>query len=439
MGPEGHLLYLPLFVPEAEGGNVRVLVDVRAGAAAVGGTDRDGFLFLGPRSYVSEADGLTLVTADSLPAEIATDVRRRATAVLGYYMAQLGRSSRAHPALVVTYDVGENGAGFVGDVTPNGVVLVQLSPRVNNLPGGRDVIVSRFLAHEFFHLWNSPLYRETAGVNGHWLREGSAEYGSWLAAAALFHGQEPLEERITTQLGPCLATLGDDALVELEDQRSQTSRYSCGSIASWLTDVALRHAGGGDFFTLWQALLAGEEGYDVRSYEAAVAERAGAAAEPLRLLLRGRGPGRWTEIFEKLGRMGVVVEEVPATSPALRGAALQTLLRETCSADTVGFETIGLAEPPQSIILRTEPMGNDTTPTECGVLAGDPELLAVNGRSSLGDWRDISREVNLACTRRETVRLTLRRERGVETVEVRCTAPALAPATQYRVRRALPG
>lgn len=438
VGAEGQLLYLPLFAPDPEDGILRVRFDVSDSAAVVRGSGDDGFAFLGPRSYVSESNGLTIIEPPELPAEMGSDIRGRADAILDYYKTRLGRSGGTRPVLVVDYDKAEDAAGFVGDVTPNGVVLVQLSPAVDRLPGGKETIISRFLAHEFFHLWNSPPYRETPGINGHWLREGAAEYASWLAAAALFPGQEQLEERITAQLGPCIATLADEALVALADQRSQTSRYSCGSIASWLTDVALRQTGNETFFTLWRSLLASEGGYDVASYEAMVAGRTGRAAEPLRSLLRGGDPGRWPKIFELLRSAGVNVEEVAPASPALRSAALQTLLRETCSADTVGFETLGLTEPPHSIILRTEPMGDDTTPTACGALAGDPELLAVNGRSSLGDWREISREINHACERRETVALKIRRGRVVETVVVRCTARALAPPTQYRVRRALP-
>lgn len=438
VGERGFLLYAPALKGDPANGRTRFTFSRTAWDAMLGGTEGDGLVFIGPSSYVASHGPLALVTPPTLPNPLRAALRERATALLGYYSKRLGQPPPQAPVLVASYDAQNADAGFVGDVTPNGVVLLQLTAALKDGVGGSGSFLSRFLAHEFFHLWNGATYRDTAGLNGHWLREGSAEYASWLAAEALWPKGESLEERVTAQLPFCIGTLGSDALVELEDQRSQTSRYSCGAITQWLADVAIRKAGRGDVLDLWAELLGRPRGYDVGAFETEIRARATIYAGPLTSILRGKGEDRWPEIFATLRTWGVHVEEVPPSTAALRGAALNTILREACRGGTTGFETMGLSEPPNAVILRTEPMGNDPDRAECGPLARDPELLAINGRSTLGDWTRILQDVTAACDARTDVALRLRRGTVEESIGIRCSRPAFPTRKEYRVRNALP-
>jgi hypothetical protein len=393
-------------------------------------------VFLGPNSYVAEHGALTFVSPPELPVPVVDALAGRATALLDFYTERLRRSPMRDPVVVISYDERSAAGGFVGDVTPNGVILLQLTAAVTD--SQVDSWASRFLGHELFHLWNGSPYRDIIDVNGHWLREGSAEYLSWLAAGALWPAGTSLEERLEAQLAPCMATLGQDPLLGLQDQRSQTTRYSCGALAQWLADIALRSAGRGNVFDLWAALLAAEDGYDVHAFERAVDGRAAFRAAPLRLLLRGRGGERWQQIFAALRGIGVEVDEIAPTVGGRREAALHTLLREVCTGDTAGFETIGLSEPPAAVILRTEPMGTEAADPSCGNLSGDPHLIEVNGHDALGDWVAILEEVTDACETRDEVVMKLRRENLTYNVPVRCTRAARVPRVGYRIRNALP-
>ena len=437
VGQSGLLLYTPVLAGDAQAGGTRFDFAPVVGATRLPASAGEGFVFVGPSAYAAELGALTLVTPPDVPPPLRAVAATRAEALLEFYARRLGRPALRLPLLVVDYDPRREAAGFVGDVTPNGVVLLQLSAALDGQPGGSTPFLSRFLAHEFFHLWNAPTYRDLEGVNGQWLREGSAEYAGWLAAEALWPEGQSLEERITSVLSPCMVTLGEDALAALDGQRAQTTRYSCGAIAQWLADVAMRRSGRGDLLDAWARLLAQPGGYDVHSFESAI-HRAHGYAGPLDLMLRGEGSDRWPRIFGMLRIMGVHVDEVSPGVGELRAAALHTVLREACTGGTAGFETTGLAEPPVAVILRTEPMGDDPVRAECGGLAGDPQLFAVNGRDARGDWAPILRDVTAACEARGEIALTLRRGTADSTVRVRCTRPALAPRTEYRVRGALP-
>ncbi|HLL29870.1 MAG TPA: hypothetical protein VK403_02630, partial [Allosphingosinicella sp.] len=413
IGAKGLLLYIPALQQDPAQGETRVTIVPPRGAIAVFGAAKDGLLFIGPSDYVESRDGLTMVVPPETPDILRTRIRDRANAFITFYTGALRRPPSHNPVLVVDHDASGGRQGFTGDVTPNGVVLLQLTVAMAGEDFGAESLVSRFLAHELFHLWNVGSYRDRSGLNGNWLLEGSAEYASWLAAEALAPEAHSLEDRVTQQLAPCMATLGDDALVHLADQRAQTSRYSCGAIVHWLADVAARRSGT-DILSVWATLLADPGGYDIADFEKLMGVH-NSRAEPLAKILRGTGKDRWPQIFAALKLVGVNVPVVPPGTDALRAAAVQTLLLQDCSGEGIGFETLGLTEPPVAVVLRTEPMSPEHI-LKCDLLSGDPHLMAVNAHSALGDWGPILKEVAAACADRAEIALALRRARKDETV-----------------------
>ncbi len=437
VGAEGLLLYAPGLSQDKERGITRWKLALPRGFGSTPGWSADGFIFMGPASYVEKQEGLALVASPETDPALRARIRQQAKAFMGFYSDKLGRAPPKRAVVVIDHDKTGARQGFIGDVTSNGVVLLQLTRDMGGSGDAQSSMLSRFLGHELFHLWNGGKYRDIQNVNGEWLREGAAEYASWLAGAALTQEQGILEEQITKQLEPCMTTLGDDALVRLQDQRAQTSRYSCGAIAHWLADVGVRASGGESVLATWAKLLARPNGYNVRDFERALPAN-GKRTDPLVSLLHGGGRDRWTEIFTLLDRMGVRVVTVAPGNEALRAAALHTLLRQDCTGDGIGYETIGLSEPPKAVVLRTEPMHPDHK-IKCALLSGDPHLLSVNGFSTLGDWTRIFQDVTSACSANSEVIVALRRAQENDVVRIRCNRPALVPPPVYRVLKALPG
>lgn len=436
VGANGLLLFTPPLSQDPSLGGTRFRFDLPPNATAIDGAGANGFVFLGPSSYAVDYGSLTLVAPPDTPVRLRARIRDQTVALLSFYARELGRPAPRPPVLVIAYDAGSTNPGFVGDVTPNGMVLLQLTAATTEADVGGGSFLSRFVAHEVFHLWNGGSYHDRKGLNGNWLREGSAEYASWLAAEALWPEGQSLEERITQQLPPCMATLRSDALIELSDQRAQTSRYSCGSVAHWLADVAVRGAGGGGVLKVWARLLADERGYDVEDFMTAMKPYNGRAGL-LDSILRGSGRNRWPGVFAALRKSGVYVDIVPPSNDALRSTTVHAILRQVCKGEGLGFETMGLTEPPTAVVLRADPM-SEGHQLKCGVLAGDPHLLTVNSRSALGDWAPIFQDVTAACANRGEIVLALRRGSVEETVPIRCDGASLKPRTEYRVRNALP-
>lgn len=432
---QGYVLYLPALRTEMVPGDP--VFELPEDIVTHPSQNRNGFVFIGPKGLVRDSAFGHLIASPSTPMTIVDDIIARSESILAFFTDALKRPPPDGPTIIIDYDT-EGPSNFVGHVAQNSTILLQFNEGALDIDAFTEEILPQYLTHEFFHLWNGKVDIDHDGPNLAWMHEGAAEYASWVAAISLFDHGKSLEHRVEQQLGLCTGSLGNDALLRLEDQRRDSSRYSCGSVIAWLSDVADRSHGGSGIFGFWGEILDSGEPYGFEDFNAALNRRPGPAADAIDAILSRSDPKRWNDVFAALSTIGVIVRPAVPGPEAVRSAAIHTLLREGCSR-SAGFETVGMSERPDRIILRTEAMEEaGDAPGTCDALGGDPELVSVAGFSVLGDWTHIANVISEACASRADISLTLRRGGQLVAETIRCKQPAEAPEPRLEVVKALP-
>jgi|GEM_PF-4878493 len=435
MAEQGYVLYLPALrtavVPDEP------VFELPDDIVAHPRQNRNGFVFIGPKSLVRDPAFGHLIASPSTPVAIVDDIMARTESILAFFTDALKRPPPDRPTIIIDYDT-EGAGNFVGHVAQNSTILLQFNEGALQVDAFTKEILPQYLTHEFFHLWNGKVDIDHDGPNLAWMHEGAAEYASWVAAISLFDHGKSLEHRIEQQLRFCTGSLGNDALLRLEDQRRDSSRYSCGSVVAWLSDVADRSHGGSGIFGFWSEILDSGDPYGFEDFKAALNRRPGPAADAINAILSRSDPERWNDVFAALSTIGVIVRPAIPGPAAVRSAAIYTLLREGCSRPA-GFETVGMSERPERIVLRTEAMEEAADALgPCDALGGDPELVSVAGFDVLGDWTHIANVISEACANRADISLTLRRGGQLVAETIRCRQPAEAPEPRLEVVKALP-
>ncbi|HYI47890.1 MAG TPA: hypothetical protein VEX35_05435 [Allosphingosinicella sp.] len=420
----GFVLFAPYLLPSAGSFEARVSLGGGRYRALPRDEARGSNILVG--AVPVAAGRMSLLSATNMPPALAASLRGRTAALLDFYTHRLRRRLGFRPLIVMTY--AERAprpelAGFRGDVTANGVILLRFRGAAPD--PGEDAArgrVTGFLAHELFHLWNGR--SDDHPANEAWLHEGSAEYYSWLAVAALWPGEISLERNLQNALNGCMAFLGPRALLALEAEQAGL-RYPCGAIAQWLADAGTRGASGGrrTGFDLWARLLRGgpgERGYTLAGFRAAADALAPGTALLLgRFLESGLG---WEALAPALAAQGADVAAGPPAPQGLHFAAARAIALSLCT----GFSGAGSGG------------GGVYFTGECGALGGQVVIHRVDGLDPLAAAETVYRRVREACATRAELALVLRA--GAETHErtLRCTIAFEPALPDIRIRRALP-
>ncbi|WP_438852519.1 hypothetical protein [Brevundimonas nasdae] len=348
----------------------------------------DGFIYLGP--YV---DNYELVVDPHVDAETSRVVHQAASKALSYYRRILNSAPASDaPLWILSLLPPGSTQKFVADVTPNGVVNVQIAAGLSP----DDLLELEFVvAHEAFHLQTQTLWDE--GALSDWEREGAAEY------AAIRHFQDRglgdfARARLQQQLNACLKSLPPSGLAERD---IGPARYSCGAIYAWLSDLAPEGV-----FEAWRA----QAGHAVEPHS-----RTPIVASALQALRTGEGdPAKLTLLA--LREHGERVTELEVTSGAWALAAIAPAMFSVCN----GLE--GVSQEDDGTWLLHGDLG-------CGDTGKNATLTAIDDISARELGRATFDYVSANCKRGVTFHLE--GEAGEAGVRYHCAALPPPPKPNY--------
>jgi hypothetical protein len=387
---------------------------VRIELDAVSRAEKGHYVYFGDPA----AQGSQFIVAPGVPAWLRKnldDVMSRAVPLLG---EQFGQALQTRPFVLVAYpDTGVPGATYRGDTQKNGEIALRFRGRGWTEPTNNHREASRFLLHELVHLWNAELFRGPKDEHLAWLHEGSAEYLALLGARKLgLLTTGEFAERVTLALNQCLKSLGTLSLVD-PAVPVRSGYYTCGVVVQWLADVSVapKHDG----FAIWRNVFATsaqrDRQYSVEGFLAEVKRLAPPDRVPLLdFLFAGDTPRDWTRLPALVAPHGVRLAPLTGLpwDTHRRNHAFQHILRENCQGGH-GFFTFD-----DHVRLDTG--------ERCGVLSGDPSIVAAEGHDIMGAADRAFRAIDDRCRRGQPVRLRTRDGRSL-TAPCRHELPAPAP------------
>jgi hypothetical protein len=418
----GWMIHVPSLLGEAGAGPAGVAIDPGPGwavTAGPGSQPTDGFVYIGPDGAAA-SDGPRTIVDPTVPVWLADDARAALETSNAFFARGLAITPPGQPVLMMGALPAENRSSYIGDVTPNGVVNLQFS--IDMLPPDRDSrftdMITPFVAHETFHVWQGDRYRDEDGVNGRWLTEGSAEYFSLLAQAARSPEAAVRSRQVLARrLAACLSAMDErpQGLLRLEGRAAETTRYDCGTVSQWLADLQLKSTGG--LFPAWRRLLTRPDGYGVADFRAELADHASAGQTAL---LDGADDIRGA-VLAALDVLGAGVRPGDPGSVAWTQAALWPLLKSSCSGQ------MGIRTEDGHFFLDTG--------DRCGPLAGDLEAVAVASLRFDASPEAAFRAVEAACAVQGAVVVGLMDGGALREVSVPCRHAAGPPAPAYEIAR----
>lgn len=367
----------------------------------------DAWAFVGPRDYVAQGPA-TLVASPEIDARLKARIGQAADGAAALYNRRLGARLGAAPTVIVTR-VPTFQAGWQGDVSGSAVSLRFFGPDKD--ASESSGWVAKFVAHEFFHLWNNGDIHSRDGEAEAWLHEGMAEY------AALLAGREQgelsdadVQRELSDRLSACAVALSAKGLGGDPPKRGQAV-YDCGVVAQWSADLMARSASGGrrDVFDVWRDLFAASRDGDGTYDAAGFLARAGLSSEaenPLRLLTAPDVDDRWGRLTTALNGRGARISGA-RSGPVERRDALFHLEGLVCKG-RFGF----YGRDANEVQLDTG--------DRCGPLNGDPLVDAVAGHDLVTDALGARDAVAEICAARGEVAFTYQ---GKPVATVGCTAP----------------
>lgn len=411
MGPAGWMIYGP-YLAAAEG-ETRLSARLPRGWAALSsagdGLDLDGFGFVGSAAYVKRGVA-TVVAPPGTPDWIYQRVLKSANRATAYYTRRLGIGLK-RPPLIMMLQRENLSDGYRGDVTPGDVVSLRFNGNAWLTPdeqAGRQI--GRFVAHEFFHFWNSNL----SDVMGDqpWLHEGAAEY------AALLYGlqagdltPEEFRSELSDRLTGCVRALPTAPMAQKGPTQGEAV-YHCGVVAEWLADLQLRKAGGGrDILDLWAGILPSEQkDYNVAGF------RKVAGPGPLDRLMDGSEPDRWPGLFTALEPFGVALTQAEDPASA-RGSVVMHLLAGVCTGKSYG-------------LYRKDDRFTLDASGGCEAAMGGADIDALDGHSLFSDLPGVLAAVRSDCLAGSAVKVSFQ---GRPVTEWTCRKPLGPPPVRWTV------
>jgi 23S rRNA (guanosine2251-2'-O)-methyltransferase len=297
---------------------------------------------------------------------------------------------RLRPTVVIAREAATDRAtGYRGDVTPNGKIVLRFrgTPPHPAEPKAAGQVTG-FLAHELFHLWNAR--DGDFPADEAWVHEGSADYYSWLAVAAVWPQELKLEDRLQQAANSCRAFGGTRPVAQLNPRL----RYSCGALAHWIVDVAARNASSGarTGFDLWAQLVRPGRDYTLAELREKVAELAPLASQPIADFIQTGWD--WPKLARSLAAAGADVQGGEPGAQAMRFAAGRAIGRELCD----GFSGAGWSEA-DGVYLTGE---------GCGDLGGRISVQEIGGADPMKDTQRVYDIVARACAEQAKLDLVLR-------------------------------
>jgi len=406
---EGHVLYGPGL--ELQGMDAELTARLVAGEVAVPTSEAvKGYLYLGPQEALMRRDGAAVVTSASAPPALTELLRDGFFAAQKFYGARLGHVLTNEPTLIISTD-SPGPTGFRGDVTDTGLISLRFHGEMwASPPPDVAVPLGTFVWHEVLHLWNGNGMKMKDSGAAPWLHEGMAEYGALVAAAStgvIDEGQA--RGALAKRLNGCREALGD-ADYDARKLAAGSAIYNCGVVVQWIADLEARRASGGagDVFDLWRTMLdAGRvgDGYGVADFRDLMQPDSAVA-----VLMDGPGAARWSGIEARLAALGVTLENGP-DADQYRVAALFHLNGENCAEGSNGF-------------YMTEQGVKLDTGDKCGVLSGDPLLVAVEDLDPASEASAMFFAVQARCAASQPVRY---RTQDAKLIEAKCATPLDAP------------
>lgn len=421
---EGGVIYAPALLGDHAAWRTRLVFQTAPGhirLPASGDASR-GFVFLGPAALRIERPSVTVVAAPGTPAWLVERTSADVAAAVGAFTTALGTPLQRKPTLIVTHDDGR--PNVVADVSPPGVITVRFhgaSFRKSEPSTARWI--QTLMLHETFHMWNGVLVNN-GGNSPSWLHEGGAEYASVVAGhAAGILDDGALRGRLGEALTRCRSALKTRSLDEVETLSADV-RYPCGMVVQWVADLHLRRATAGRCGVLraWGdvvriARTRPGRAYTLTDFYGASGFTAGRLPRPLALVLQDKGAERWDRLPALLNALGAEVS-LGTTPKARMGNVMFHLLPQHClDKKPIGFNMHG-----DTIVLDTE--------GRCGVLAGAPTIIAIEGRPLYDDSPALIDAVARKCASSGDVVLTTKEGRAIA---ARCGEPLPPTPTSYLV------
>lgn len=333
-------------------------------------------------------------------------------------LTQMFGPLRSKPRFAITLNAAP-GPAIAGHVTPNGVVLFEVSPSIlqNDPVMLRRSIVNPLVRHEVTHLWNVGRFRPDGSMPG-WGHEGIAEYlGLKLSEEAgdLSHDEARwlLEAGLNRCAGGLLA-LKSDAPPD-----TPVFNYDCGRSMAWLTDRQAQ-VFGKSLPDVWREVFARAKARDGRYglADLRVAEEQIGIRPPQAWstrLLTARSPEALAMLARRAQAAGVGLTFV-STDKDYRTALLTPLLAQICTSPSYGFFDDGKA-----VALDLD--------SSCPPLPRGARITHVQARDLLTESRAAYAEAVTVCD--AGGRLTLGLADPEARVELPCGEPLASPSASF--------
>jgi hypothetical protein len=383
---------------------------VRKGAGAFS-ADLDGknrVIYFGPAGYI-KAGPVIVIAGPEAPSWLVDHLRTDSTAALMKLTARFGAVDYK-PKLVVTNAANPSGGAYKGSTLADGMIHLSLRGlRLDVADENLSRLLTNMVIHEMVHLWNGHRWASGAAAQQPWLHEGSAEY----LAARLWRAPEDLRDTATARLNACLDRRDRRPMDGSAGPVAGQAPYDCGFVIQLFAEAAARTAGGGDIFDLWKAVFAKavQREYSPQQFLAAASAQGPGFADLADTMLGNAESIDHVRLLTGMRRIGIEAVEQPTTS-AWRAAGIMSVLDSVCSGSR-GFTTAA-----DRLILDTG--------DRCGaVLAGDPEIVSVNGVDLLRAPARAHEAIRAACAAGDALIFT--KPDGTQLEPFRCKATVRQP------------
>jgi hypothetical protein len=391
----GFVLYGPGLKGENISTSLRAEID--GASAAVPSSDAiGGYVFVGPKDYVTDYGDSLVIAPPQLASELDQSIRNDFTESRAFYRSRLGIAPTLKPVLVVSVD-SPGPSTFRGDVTDTGVISLRFKGEEWR---SAQEEVSPFVWHEAFHLWNGHGVHNRDGDTAPWLHEGSAEYAAIVGPVSSGGmSEDQARARMSDKVNGCRQAF-DNAGGRRPALTSGSAVYDCGAVIQWIADMELRQAGRGDFFSLWGRMLEAargrDEGFGTAEFLAALTD-----ASAVHLVLDPQVEDRWDRIQGRMADLGVKIVNAPSDQE-LMAAALFHVAKANCLRGSYGFYN-----EPGALKLDGE---------NCGPLSGEPIIDTVEGFNPQEEGQAMFDAVKERCAAAQPVRYRTRDGRTLEAV-----------------------
>lgn len=416
---EGWLVFLPALTTAPESDDVRYrLPRDWAVQEGPGVSPRLGFVFMGPREGIQNPYP-GLIVDPSVSTDVVAMVRENVSDALNELERQLGVQRPYSPLVAVSNLPASSRGPYWGDVTPNGFVNLQFAVDAQRTDA-LALEVTRFVAHEMFHVWNGAGFKAAEPGEGRWLTEGSAEY------AAIRFAEEASPTSVVATRGKLVQHLNDcldklppgTGVAAARGDLAEAIRYSCGTAVQWLADLEFQRGPSSEgYFAIWGSILR-QATYSTSDFRQRVASIVADGSSGLIALLDG-GEEQRARILSSLENAAVPVALVSPSKDLWTMQVAAVLYQNACpNAGGVGASGGRLRIYVSSY---------------CGSLGEQPQIMSVLDISIADAGPVLFEMVRQKCEAGEPVQIGLHGAGNFETREVHCSSIPEPPKARFQL------